>query len=414
MLARGAARGDSFHADMDWSSITFGAFLATAAIFGLTALALFPLVKRSFLLWMAARTAMIGLMAMVLMPPVLPAGLTEEGATIVGGIANTLSVAFAGPLLAAYIERKYALVGTRRLLRAVLPIGVILAVMVPLTPYLSWLGGWPETGLLTMIAVIVFGLGKAIALGSRAAHFQAVAWSGGVAVGTYVLVYEIVTGVQLNFWSTAILAALVLEFIVSSMGVVDGFMDFRRQRDAALAEVEAATVAIATDPLTGLANRRGLLRHYEEGELGRPQGVALIDCDYFKRINDRYGHDVGDDVLVAIGRGLKGDNVFAARLGGEEFVVLLYGSDWQSLAEKARRRVTTAVIEHVSGLATIVTASAGIAQLRDGDSLASAMKRADRALYAAKDAGRDRSLAMIPFDGASSGAGAPPHLRAVG
>lgn len=398
---------------MDWSNIIFGAFLAITTIFGLTALALFPLVNRSFLLWMSARTAMIGLMAMVLMAPVLPTGLTEQSANFVGGIANTLSVAFAGPLLAAYIERKYALADTRRLLRAVLPFGVGLAVLIPLVPYLPWLERMPQAGLLAMIAIIVFGLGKAIALGSRAARFQAVAWSGGIAVGGYVLVYEIATGIQLNFWSTAILAALVLEFIVSSMGVVDGFMDFRRQRDAALAEVEAATVAIATDPLTGLANRRGLLRHYEESERGRPHGVALIDCDHFKRINDRYGHDVGDEVLVAIGTGLKGENVFAARLGGEEFVVLLYGDDWQSLAEKARRRVTTAVIEHVSHLATTVTASAGIAQLRDGESLASAMKRADRALYAAKDAGRDRSLAMIPFDGRPSGDAATPHLRVV-
>ncbi|WP_454597432.1 diguanylate cyclase domain-containing protein [Qipengyuania sp. SM2507] len=399
---------------MDWSSITFGAFLATAAIFGLIALALFPVVKRPFLLWLSARTAMIGLMAVVLMPPVPPAGLTEAGANIVGGIANMLSVAFAGPFLASYIERKYPLAGTRRLLGAVLPIGVVLAVLIPLVPYLPWLERLPEVGLLAMIAIIVFGLGKAMALGSRAARFQAVAWSGGVMVGCYLLAYEIVMGIELNFWSTAVLAALVLEFIVTSMGAVDGFMDFRRQRDAALVEVEAATLAIATDPLTGLANRRGLLRHYEESERGRPHGVALIDCDHFKRINDRYGHDVGDEVLVAIGRGLKGENVFAARLGGEEFVVLLYGDDWQSLAEKARRRVTTAVIEHVPDLATTVTASAGIAQLRDGESLASALKRADRGLYAAKDAGRDRSLAMIPFDGAPSGAGAAPHLRVVG
>lgn len=398
---------------MDWSSIIYGAFLATAAIFGLISLALFPLVKRPFLLWLSARTAMVGLMAVVLMPPVLPAGLTEEGASIIGGIANTLSVAFAGPFLACYIERKYPLVGTRRLLCAVLPLGIVLTVIIPLVPHLPWLERLPKIGLLAMILMIVFGLGKAIVQGSRAAHFQAVAWSGGIAVGCYLLSYEIITGTALNFWTTAVLAALVLEFIVTSMGVVDGFMDFRRQRDAALAEVEAATLAIATDPLTGLANRRGLLRHYEESEQGRPHGVALIDCDYFKRINDRYGHDVGDEVLVAIGRGLKGENVFAARLGGEEFVVLLYGDDWQSLAEKARQRVTTAVIEDVSGLTTTVTASAGIAQLRDGESLASAMKRADRALYAAKDAGRDRSLAMIPFDGRTSGSGAAPHLRAV-
>ena len=399
---------------MDWPSITFGAFLATAAIFVLITLALFPVVRRPFLLWLSARTAMIGLMAVMFMAPAVPIGLSGAEAKLIGGVANTLSIAVAGPFLASYIERKYLLEGTRRLLRSVFPIGLVLAGIIPLVPHVPILTNVPETGLLALIAIIVFGLGKAIALGSRAATFQAVAWSGGVIVGLYLLVHELVTGVELNFWTSAVLAALVLEFIVTSMGVVDGFMDFRRQRDAALAEVEAATLAIATDPLTGLANRRGLLRHYEESERGRPHGLALIDCDNFKRINDRYGHDVGDEVLVAIGKGLKGENVFAARLGGEELVVLLYGTDWQSLAEKARRRVTTAVIEHVSHLATTVTASAGIAQLREGETLASALKRADRALYAAKDAGRDRSLAMTPFDAAPSGAGGPPHLRAVG
>ncbi|MBU2340170.1 MAG: GGDEF domain-containing protein [Alphaproteobacteria bacterium] len=399
---------------MDGASITFGAFLATAAIFVMITLALFPVVRRPFLLWLSARTAMIGLMALMFMSPQLPIGLSEGEAKLIGGVANTLSIAVAGPFLASYIERRYLLDRTRRLLRAVLPIGLILAGIIPLVPHAPILTNVPEMGLLVLIAIIVFGLARAISVGSRAATFQAVAWSGGVAVGIYLLVHEIVTGVEVDFWTTAVLAALVLEFIVTSMGVVDGFMDFRRQRDAALEEVEAATLAIATDPLTGLANRRGLLRHYEEGKRGRPHGVALIDCDHFKRINDRYGHDVGDEVLIAIGRGLKGENVFAARLGGEEFVVLLYGEDWQSLAEKARRRVTSAVIEDVSGLATTVTASAGIAQLREGESLASAMKRADRALYAAKDAGRDRSLAMIPFDARPPGDPASPQLRVVG
>lgn len=399
---------------MDWPSITFGAFLATAAIFAMMTLALFPVVRRSFLLWLSARTAMIGLMAVMFMAPTIPIGLSETQAELIGGIARTLSIAVAGPFLAAYIEREFLLDRTRQMLRAVFPIGLILAGIIPLVPHAPILANIPEAGLGVLIAIIVFGLGKAISRGSRAAKFQAVAWSGGGAVGLYLLGHKLVTGVELDFWTSAVLAALALEFIVTAMGVVDGFMNFRRQRDDALAEVEAATLAIATDPLTGLANRRGLLRHYEEGEHGRPHGVALIDCDHFKRINDRYGHDVGDEVLVAIGRGLKGENVFAARLGGEEFVVLLYGEDWQSLAERTRQRVTSAVIEDVAGLATTVTASAGIAQLRDGETLASAMKRADRALYAAKDAGRNRSLAMTPFDGHLSDDAATPHLRVVG
>jgi diguanylate cyclase (GGDEF)-like protein len=118
----------------------------------------------------------------------------------------------------------------------------------------------------------------------------------------------------------------------------------------------------------------------------------VIDCDHFKRINDMFGHDVGDEVLIAVAEGLKHDNVFPARQGGEEFVVLLYGDDWQRLAETVRRRITISVLELVPEVPFPVTASAGLTQVGEQDTLDSAVKRGDDALYAAKDAGRDTLL----------------------
>lgn len=392
---------------MDWSSIIFGAFLAIAGVFGLMALALYPVMKRRFLLWLAARTSMLALIAVALMPPSLGVVPFTEQRYVVGGMATALSLAFAGPFLANYIEREVSMPAARRWLRRVFPLGALAAGMVPLITIFPPADYVHDFAMLGLLGIVITGLARAIRGGSRAARFQAVAWSGGILVSIYLLLHELVLGVEVANWALPLLAALVLEFVVTSMGIADGFMTIQNQRDIALAEIEEASVALATDPLTGIANRRGLLDQFENSDRGRPDGIALIDCDDFKSINDRYGHDVGDDVLVAIGRGLPDEHTFAARLGGEEFVALLYGENWQSLAESARLRVTEAVVVDVPALRSTVTASAGIAQVQPGESLAAAMKRADRALYAAKEAGRNRSLAITEF------VPRPPGVRKV-
>ena len=106
-----------------------------------------------------------------------------------------------------------------------------------------------------------------------------------------------------------------------------------------------------------------------------------------------FGHDTGDEVLIAVAEGLKQENVFPARQGGEEFVVLIYGEDYQRLAETVRRQITLSVLEKVPEVPFPVTASAGLTEIRLNDTLDSAVKRGDEALYAAKDAGRDVLLA---------------------
>ena len=78
-------------------------------------------------------------------------------------------------------------------------------------------------------------------------------------------------------------------------------------------------------------------------------------------------------------------------------MLLIYGNDWQSMAEAARRRITQAVRLNVPEYPLPVTASAGLAAVSEGEALSSALKRADRALYAAKEAGRNRSLALTEF-----------------
>jgi diguanylate cyclase (GGDEF)-like protein len=172
--------------------------------------------------------------------------------------------------------------------------------------------------------------------------------------------------------------------------------------------------AALTDSLTGLANRRAFEQAMTQTLAATPdRGVLLmLDIDHFKRVNDRLGHDAGDAVLRAIGRLLRAaarDGDVVARLGGEEFGVFLNREDReaQRMAERLRRAVEdmTLILADLSGRAmpTQVTLSIGAARARTGEQsdnpLADLMKRADRALYRAKETGRNRVLMEDP-DGA--------------
>lgn len=168
--------------------------------------------------------------------------------------------------------------------------------------------------------------------------------------------------------------------------------------------VRAQRLAAITDGLTGLRSRRYFeetLRHEVEraARHGEPLGLLLLDIDHFKRVNDTYGHGGGDRVLIEVTHRLSqlvrpGD--LAARYGGEEFAMLLPGAtpeETLAVAERIRRGVAAAPIavsEDVLCHVTVSIGAAGVPALRDVDELVLA---ADRALYAAKNAGRDRVAA---------------------
>ena len=154
-----------------------------------------------------------------------------------------------------------------------------------------------------------------------------------------------------------------------------------------------------TDELTGLANRRHGARQLEREialsvRHGHVLALARVDVDRFKAINDTYGHDAGDQVLAEVARRLAaslrgGDDL--ARWGGDEFVVLLPDTD-KAGALRAAERLRAAVADapvHVGGGELAVTVSVGWAHWA-GDTPDDLLARADRALYRAKDAGRDR------------------------
>ncbi len=158
-----------------------------------------------------------------------------------------------------------------------------------------------------------------------------------------------------------------------------------------------------TDPLTGLLNRRGFDEHAARelahaGRDGRPIALATFDIDHFKQINDEHGHVVGDRALVHIARLLaresRGIDV-AARLGGEEFAVLMPGCD-RAGAEVFAERIRYALAMADDASLPDVRVSAGITATAVPIEVETMLERVDSALYAAKRGGRDRTVA---FDG---------------
>ena len=154
------------------------------------------------------------------------------------------------------------------------------------------------------------------------------------------------------------------------------------------------------DSLTGLANRRALIDALQHDlTTGAPSAIVLIDLDGFKAVNDQHGHAAGDALLAAVGRRLTacarvGDLV--CRLGGDEFAVLVRGvSSAEYALTVAERFVAAATSGNEGGWHAGVGASAGV-RLVAGESPSSVLVDADAALYAAKDAGRGRTVAWDP------------------
>lgn len=183
--------------------------------------------------------------------------------------------------------------------------------------------------------------------------------------------------------------------------LTDELTDITRELNRKNRELEAANVRIThlmnTDPLTGLANRR-CLRDLLEREVSsarrhhHPLSALMVDIDHFKSINDAFGHDVGDMVLVSVAQALKGaarKEDIVARFGGEEFVIVLSDSsleDALQCAERMRKKVESLVFPSID---RPITASFGVTSFLYTEEDESMLKRADDALYEAKHSGRN-------------------------
>jgi len=175
----------------------------------------------------------------------------------------------------------------------------------------------------------------------------------------------------------------------------------KRYADYLRASLDHSLELAVTDQLTGLHNRRYMTSHLrdliERSKVsGEPLSVIIADLDHFKQVNDTFGHDVGDHVLLEFA-GRLAANVravdAACRYGGEEFVVIMPGADVdsaRSVAERVRRSVMDEPVSMPGQAAYELTVSLGVTQMERGDDLVRLLKRADQALYAAKARGRNR------------------------
>jgi diguanylate cyclase (GGDEF)-like protein/PAS domain S-box-containing protein len=189
----------------------------------------------------------------------------------------------------------------------------------------------------------------------------------------------------------------------SIIGAVEVFDDASRLLEARH-QAEVAQRDALTDSLTGLPNRR----HFDASLAGRledlrrygwPFGLLVADIDHFKRVNDTYGHDVGDQALSTVAATLAGGiraGDLAARWGGEEFAILVQAGDRDSMAvaaERLRILVARSAVRAAGKILPIRISVGGTpASPRDGS--AELLARADRALYAAKEAGRNRVVIL--------------------
>lgn len=180
----------------------------------------------------------------------------------------------------------------------------------------------------------------------------------------------------------------------------------KRYTDYLRTRLEETVEMAILDPLTALHNRRYMTSHLktlfeESSQRGKPLSVLLLDIDYFKVVNDSYGHDAGDSVLrefaARVRRNIRGIDL-ACRLGGEEFVVVMPDTDLAKaylVGERLRQCIAAAPFYAGERIGTLeVTASVGVAALEFPDDTPELiLKRADQALYCAKRDGRNRVVA---------------------
>lgn len=169
---------------------------------------------------------------------------------------------------------------------------------------------------------------------------------------------------------------------------------------------ERSLVLALTDPLTGAYNRRYLTAHLDSmiqrhARNSKPLALMMFDIDFFKKVNDTYGHGAGDEVLVELAMRVN-LNVRAvdlvARIGGEEFVAVMPDTEMdiaKIVCERIRKTVADTPFE-MSSVKTsqTVTISIGVAPAEEGDTGESLIRRADEALYAAKESGRNKIVVM--------------------
>ncbi|MES2699013.1 MAG: diguanylate cyclase [Pseudomonadota bacterium] len=376
----------------------FALFSGMLLIVAVYALALSVALRSSFSLWHGAMVTFLlvyTLSSSSLLQMFWP-GLTMWQRTATSYLAMGMSMAMMGPLLVTFLERhalpRWAVRQAYGASMIAGLAGISFALVGQYFPFISR----PVYHVAYLPAVPCFLLLCFLAWrrGSKAVLVVALAWIAPVAVGMDRILRGMNLYVLPGEWDYAFYLALAIQSIIMAAGITWRVGILRRERDVALAQERAQVLLAQTDVLTGLPNRRAFdARKWRKGDY-----LAILDADHFKRVNDCHGHQTGDAVLVALGEELalcaadSGACVSAFRLGGEEFVVVVSARSAELAALQVnvlRQRLSAAVRSAVPQMAEPLTMSAGLAVV-GADGVQEAYRAADRALYKAKNAGRDR------------------------
>ncbi|MET3615249.1 diguanylate cyclase (GGDEF)-like protein [Rhizobium aquaticum] len=253
-------------------------------------------------------------------------------------------------------------------------------------------------------SINLFVAARTVCVGARSERLRFgrfAAWSLGAYAGTYLAVAPLallfpvrfVEGKPVSVWLEITTIPLVLLNLTAFLMTLVVKLERAKERQRHLATY---------DSLTGARNRSAFYAAWSR-RLGRSGVLAVIDLDHFKTVNDSYGHRAGDDALLAFSKAVSAvlpRNAVFGRLGGEEFAVLLNDLDAANAArhlESLREKVATMAIDAGDGRWFTITFSGGYVAFEETESdMDRIFTAADRAMYAAKDAGRDRVVLFDP------------------
>jgi len=292
---------------------------------------------------------------------------------------------------APWLSRALLLVG------ALLP-GLLLVLLVsPWPADKQWFPAFGNGLLLLANAIAIITLATVWLRGGRHAGFVLIAWVPLVTVST-ARAMQLGAGQPLDTWlEYGLPVTQAFSAVVLVLGLADRMLTFRRERDVAQQHAEH-------DALTGVFNRAGIVRRLDHAIIESrrqrlPLSVLFLDLDHFKRINDTFGHPVGDACLCAVTDVIRSQTVpehLLGRIGGEEFLLVVPGNNRRharDLAEYIRLQVE-ARCGTVKGAPVALTLSIGVVECGPEDTATTLIKRADEAMYQAKHEGRNRVVVL--------------------
>ncbi|MFU7526889.1 diguanylate cyclase domain-containing protein [Qipengyuania sp. ASV99] len=385
--------------DAEWQRVTLAMFVGFLLLPVILNLGFFRALRAEFLLWHA-------LLAFSMAAHLMTSGLIAVYWPIDIIAMTDLAISTFGLVVIAAIMFATRLVETDRQshrLRRLLEYSVISIILITVLRMARIDAFEPYSAkvyfasFLPVLILMVWFVIDAARRGSRAVWFQIIAWVPFLVLA--LLRIGSMLGTDAGYLEAPWLfrVGTVTEVIFTALGVVDRVMALKRERDIAQAQAYNLIQISEQDSLTGLPNRRMLESRFDDL---REQGFdtfALLDLDKFKDINDLFGHQVGDQALIACASAIRGGSdrdTIAVRLGGEEFVVLARGKRSVERVEALRQAIPLRIAGAVKGLDRPVTASMGVVELprasRGLMTFEDLYSRADQLLYEAKSSGRNR------------------------